>query len=889
MNDSPTRLTTLANGLTILTHETHTAPVATFWVWYGVGARNEIPGYTGISHWVEHMLFKATPKLGAGEIFRLVNKNGGTLNGFTSLDYTAYYEPLPADKLDLAITIEADRMINARFDPAEVASERTVIISEKQGGENYPATHLRETTVAAAFRIHPYRQGVIGYLSDLQAITRDDLYHHYQTYYAPNNATVVAVGDFQTEELLAKIESAFGAIPRGGAIPLVRSVEPAQEGERRVLVRRPGPLPQFLASYHAPAVTSPDVFPLMVLDAILSGAGAMGMSGGGASLGRSSRLYRALVETELASSASSSFSLMKDPYLFSLSAGLRPNVSLEHVEQVFFEQVDQLRSQPPTDEELARALKGLRAQFAYASEGVTSIAYWLGSMNTINTYTMYEQFLPQLATVTAADVQRVAQQYLTPDNRTVGQFIPTADGGNAGTPAAASYWPLQEYRWLQQPPVNAAATPTEPASGKPTHVALERQTLPNGIVVLGNERLESPAVVVRARMRAGAFYDTQATEGLARLTALMLQRGTANHSFAELNALTDALGASIGVDPGRIVIDLRVRCLVEDFEQMVELLADLLQRPTFPQVELEKVRGQTLTAILQGDQDTGTLAERGLRTNAYPANHPYARSVIGTKESVIALDRAALVEFHQAYYRPDLLSISVVGGVPFAEALEVITTHFGQWQVPGPQPTLVIPPAAMPTARQWHEANLAGKSQSDIAMGHPSIPRTDPDYYALELANMILGRFGLGGRLGKSVREKQGLAYFTGSSLAGGLGPGAWAARAGVAPENVEQAVDSILAEIEQIRTALVSAEEMTDALDYLTGSLPLGLESQDGVARLALDIEFYNLGLDYLDRYAAILRAVTREQVQQAAQQHLHPDHMVISVAGPPRTPKAE
>lgn len=423
---SPTRATTLPNGLTVLTRESHAAPVATFWIWYKVGARNEVPGITGISHWVEHMLFKGTPALAAGEIFRRVNKNGGTLNGFTSLDYTTYFETLPADRLGLAIEIEADRMVNARFDPEEVASERTVIISEKQGGENHPTTHLRETAHAAAFRIHPYRQGVIGYLSDLEAITRDDLYRHYRTYYAPDNAVAVAVGDFATDELLARIEAAFGPLPAGGPVPPVRPVEPPQEGERRVVVERPGPLPHFLVAYHTPAADSPDVFPLMVLDALLSGAGSMGMGGEGAHLGRSSRLYRALVDAELASSASSSFGLMRDPYLFTISVALRPDVALAEVERVVTAEVDRLRDEPAGEAELARVLKGLRAQFAYASEGVTSVAYWLGSLEAVYAHTLYDEFPARLDAVTAADVQRVARAYLTPENRTVGWFVPTA-------------------------------------------------------------------------------------------------------------------------------------------------------------------------------------------------------------------------------------------------------------------------------------------------------------------------------------------------------------------------------------------------------------------------------------------------------------------------------
>ncbi|MDP9372259.1 MAG: insulinase family protein, partial [Chloroflexota bacterium] len=874
-----TRLTTLPNGLTVLTREMHGAPVATFWVWYRVGARNEVPGITGISHWAEHMMFKGTPTLAAGDIFRLVNKNGGTLNGFTSLDYTTYYETLPADRLDLAIRIESDRMVNARFDPDEVASERTVIISEKQGGENYPTTHLREATLAAAFRIHPYRQGVIGYLSDLQAITRDDLYGHYRTYYAPNNAVAVAVGDFDTADVLAKIEAAFGALPAGGAVPPVRPVEPAQEGERRVIVRRPGPLPHFLAAFHVPAVDSPDVFPLMVLDTILSGAGSMGVFGGGANLGRSSRLYRALVETELAQAASSSYTLTRDPYLFSVSVALRPRVALEDVERVVFEQLDRLRDEPVPDEELARALKGIRAQFAYASEGVTNVAYWLGSLETIHNHTLYDRFMECLAAVTAADVQRVARQYLTPENRTVGHFVPSDErraarpersegtsGAGAGMERAA-LWTPGERCWYMNPVrmaddgwrndggqddafgvPSAAGLALAPSGGPPvapspnlqsairnpqsaSSLVARRSSLPNGIVMLGSERPESPSVVLRARLRAGALYDTEATEGLARLTAAMLQRGTARYSFSELNELTDALGASISADAGRLTVDLTLRCLVEDFDRMAGFLAEVLRRPTFPAEELEKVRGQTIAAILQGDQDTRTVAERGLRKLAYPEGHPYRRSVIGAHESVPAIDRAALADFHRRHYRPDVLTLSVVGGVRFDDAVAAVEREFGDWRAEGEAPPFEIPPAAPPEETRREEWTLAGKTQSDIALGLPALSRTDPDYYALDMANLILGRLGLYGRLGKSVREEQGLAYYAYSALDGGLGPGAWGARAGVNPVNVERAIASTLAEVRRLRDEPVGEEDLADAQDYLTGSLPIALESPDGVA----------------------------------------------------------
>src|SRR5512142_2828087 len=226
------RETRLDNGLLSLVCPVRTAPVATFWVWYRVGSRNEVPGVTGVSHWVEHMMFKGTPSLGKGEIMKLVNRNGGVDNAFTWTDFTTYFETLPSDRVDLALKIESDRMVNSIFDPEEVASERTVIISEREGGENHPTFHLGEEVAATAFKVHPYGQGVIGWKSDLESMTRDDLYLHYRRYYDPANAVVVAVGDFAAGEMMQRIEDAFGSIPSVGMTPPVRAVEPQQDAER---------------------------------------------------------------------------------------------------------------------------------------------------------------------------------------------------------------------------------------------------------------------------------------------------------------------------------------------------------------------------------------------------------------------------------------------------------------------------------------------------------------------------------------------------------------------------------------------------------------------------------------------------------------------------------
>jgi zinc protease len=448
---APTIRTTLSNGLLVLLREVRTAPVATFWAWYRVGSRNEVLGITGISHWVEHMLFKGTPTLGKGELSRLVNRHGGTWNGFTWKDFTAYFETLPAEHIGLGLRIESDRMINTLFDADEVESERTVIISEREGAENNPDFALYEEVEAAAYRVHPYRHAVIGYKSDLRAITRDDLVRHYRTYYTPRNAVLVAVGDFDAPALLGQIRGAFEAIPQGPDVPAVRGVEPAQEGERRVTVRRPGgavPVAQIV--FHAPPVADPDFFPLLIADGVLSGFKGPGVFGGDGLGARSSRLYRALVEARLAVDGGSSYRPAVDPTLFEIGFTLRPDVTPERAEAAVLAELVRLSEHPIEAAELDRVRKQARAQWVYAADGVTQQAVLLGSSEIVAGGEFLPEFEERLAAVTPSAVQAAAARVFDERNRTVGWYLPVdapdaaeeapADGavglGAGGGPAA---------------------------------------------------------------------------------------------------------------------------------------------------------------------------------------------------------------------------------------------------------------------------------------------------------------------------------------------------------------------------------------------------------------------------------------------------------------------
>lgn len=423
MPKSKVTRTTLDNGLTVLLKEVRTAPLISWWVWYRVGSRHERPGQTGISHWVEHMMFKGTKKFTGEEADRVITRDGGIRNAMTWMDWTTYFETLPADKIDFALQLEADRMRHALFPPKEVASERTVIISERQGHENNPAFRLSEEVQAAAFRVHSYHHEVIGDMADLQSMTREDLYGHYRQYYAPNNAIAVAVGDFKTKDMLARIEQLFGKHKPQPLPKLSPRPEPEQRGERRVTLTGEGETAYVEMVFHAPNAADPDFYPMVALDSILAGPSSFNLFGGGTS-NKSSRLYKAIVQTGLAVGVSGGLSTTVDPYLYSVFAVVRAGQTAQAVEQALDTELTRVQNEAVTEAELFKALKQAKAMFAFGAESVTSQGFWLGFTEIFDTHKWFDNYLDRLAAVTVADVQRVAQKYLAQSNRIVGHFIP---------------------------------------------------------------------------------------------------------------------------------------------------------------------------------------------------------------------------------------------------------------------------------------------------------------------------------------------------------------------------------------------------------------------------------------------------------------------------------
>ena len=414
---------TLSNGLKVFLKEIHTAPIISSWLWYRVGSRDEVQGRTGISHWVEHMQFKGTPQFPANVLDKAISREGGMWNAMTYLDWTAYFETMPADKIDLALRLEADRMVNSQFDEKEVVSERTVIISEREGSENEPLFQLGEAVQQAAFRIHPYHHEVIGDMADLNTMTRDDLYNHYRAFYVPNNAVMAVAGDFDTKSMLARIRELYEPIPAGLEPARLARPELEQKGELRLTVEGPGSTSYVQACYRFPAASHPDFFPLAVLDSLLAGPSNLNMFSGGIS-NKTSRLYRALVDKEYAVGVHGGAQATIDPFLYSITMTIHPKRKPEETLSALDREIERIKQEKVTKAEITRAIKQARALFAYGSENITNQAFWMGYSEMFAEYGWFENYLDRLAAVTVRDIQRVANEYFKPQRRVVGTYLP---------------------------------------------------------------------------------------------------------------------------------------------------------------------------------------------------------------------------------------------------------------------------------------------------------------------------------------------------------------------------------------------------------------------------------------------------------------------------------
>ncbi|MCX6356909.1 MAG: pitrilysin family protein, partial [Candidatus Aureabacteria bacterium] len=814
----------LDNGLRVLLKRVEGLPLVSVWSWIHAGSANEGPGITGAAHWCEHMNFKGTERYSREDLKNLLERRGGVWNGYTWLDQTAYYETLPRAALDLAVDIEAQRMSAGLFAPEAVTSERTVILSELQMGENDPENLLDIESNAVAFEAHPYRWPTIGWQSDIESMTRDQLRAFYRRHYCPRNATLVIAGDIDEDAALAVVRDKFGKIPPGELIPLITTKEPEQRGEKRVTVRRGGATAYIELLYHTPTVDSGDFYPLLALDALLGGAESVNLSGvewrGQAS--KSSRLYRGLVDAGIAAKAGALYLPTKYPCLFCVYATAPEGVDCARLEGAVVGILDEARRGAVSDEEFQRVCNQIRARFVYDTEGITGQAQILGFFDTVGGYRLAGGVREGVAKLRKEDLGRVAKKYLSENNRTVGWYLPQDRMANdRGANAAPAGLGLARYTeqaggdaprarrgwkgWLpwQGRPLPVKSTTGAPAKAVPREeapasssrgVALRatRTVLKNGITLIVRENHTSPSAVVRIDIGAGSAYDPPGVRGLANFTARMLDRGSRSMSGPLIAEALDGSGTELQISCGRDRAVVAAQLLKEKLPMVVELLAQIVAEPVFPEAEIEKLKAQIVTSLQEAAHDTQQVAEDRAYECVYPQGHPYRHKVAGEIASVRSARRRDMLDFYRARYGPRAVTIVCAGDFSAEEVRAIVEKYFGGWEhaVATDAPPVLTPPLPPQTARV--NAPVPDKTQVDIVAAQRGVARDNPDYYALQVMNSILGQFGMGGRLGRAIREERGLAYYAFSSIVPYRHVGPIILRAGVNPKNLDKAIEEM-------------------------------------------------------------------------------------------------
>jgi zinc protease len=865
------RETILPNGLKVLIKELHAAPVVTIWTFYRVGSRNERLGVTGISHVVEHMFFRSTATMKTGEIDRRIQLAGGRHNAFTTHDYTAYHISLPSDQLETALRIEGDRMLNCAFDPGELKTELGVVVSELQGRLNDPEELLEETTRETAFLLHPYRFPIIGLKADVQSLTREAVWNYYQTYYHPGNAVVVIVGDVRTEAALDLVRRHFGGLPNHPRTQPTVPRESPQQGERRVVVKGAGTIAYLQAAFHVPPAGHPDLYPLAVLDAILA-------------QGKSSRLHRALVETDLAAGLASDLTQLLDPGWFAFYLTAREGVAHDRIERSFTEAIERVRREGVTERELQKATNQVRADMTINHGSVSGLARAIGSFEMTVGYREIDRYGDRIRQVTTADVQRVAREYLTADNRTVGWFVPDGKSAGEGDPSAGG------RRSVNRSPEAPGRSEAHPQASSQAVGSAEtitgravRHVLPNGLTLIAAENRVAPSVSIKGYVLAGPVQDPPGKAGLATLTAELVTRGTPAQTAAELAEQIDFLGASATIQAEQETVGITAQMLSEHFDAVLDSLAVCLRNPAFPAEEVEKALRRLKARLSREAQDPKDRAQRELFARLYPPGHPLHRNPHGRLEDLEGIGREDVIRFHEKLYRPERTVLVVVGDISPAEALASIQRAFGGWaRLEESTPLRPPMPAVAPSAQ--YTVQLNGKSEAIVVMGGNGVFRNDPDYYAAYMANRILGVGDLNSRLMKALRQQNGMTYGVYSYFYPVLGERPWVAFLQTSPAMVERAIAATIAEANRLREHGVTAEELEESRSAAIGSLVLSMEDQMGMAFILRDTELFNLGLDFPERFPIALRAVTPERTQAAARKFIHPDRLIRIVVTPPQ-----
>ncbi len=869
-----------SNGLQVLLLPEHSSPTLTLMVTDRVGSKNEVTGSTGATHILEHMMFKGTTQRDRSKgnnVDQLLERTGARYNATTWLDRTNYYENLGSEHLASAIEMEADRMRNLLLREHDRHSEMTVVRNEFERGENSPVQALYKEIYQSAFVAHPYHHNTIGHRSDIEKVSIERLREFYDTYYWPDNATVTIIGDYDPAQALALVKKSFGVYPRAPKpIPVVYTEEPAQNGARRVLVKRAGQLGVVAVAHKITAATHPDYAALSLLSAILAD-------------GKNSRLYRALTDKNLSTGVDADAGFNSDPTLHLIFAPLAPGATHEEVERIVVQEIERLKKDGVSEGELRAAIAKTLADAAFKRDGSFAVAGNLNECIAVGDWSLFYTQDEAMAKVTVADIKRVANAYLNEDQSTTGWFVPTASGGAGAAPSAAGKGSRANgpnyYRSPDIEPLAQSAT-APGGAGATGEASSKIAPQVRRLKVAGIDLIALPSgvkdvVTMRASLPAGKALAGSGNAAIPTLTGMMLDQGTLKQDKFAIAEKLEAVGASISFSVGTDLLDISAKSLKKDAPLVVSLIAEQLRLPAFTAEEFAKAKKQYAGSLKRRLENTDFRAADAFSRAVYPSGHPNRNP--DPQALMAAIETAKLedvIAFHRSVYGPAQMTLVMVGDLDLPTLEAELGKSFSGWQGGGQLLRAEAP--AFPATPLVQEVMIADKTSVSVLLGQSSGLRyNDPDYQAFRLATAIFGS-GFTGRLMANVRDKEGLTYDVGARLGNDMvNAGDWKINASFAPALLDKGMASIQRQLTLWYESGTTADEIAARKSSLIGSFKVDLATSDGMAGALLNAVNRGYDLNWLDDFPVKIMALTDEQVNAAIKKYLKPGAMVLVKAG--------
>lgn len=835
------RFTTLPNGLTLIIREDHSAPVVSAQAWCKAGSIDEGKWLgAGLSHCLEHMLFKGTSTRPASRIDQEIQEAGGYMNAYTSFDRTVYWINVPNTGGRIAIDILCDIMQNAALPEDELAKEMDVIRREMDMNQDDPHQRSARRLFETAYTKSPYRFTIIGYPDIFNEVRREDVYAYYKEKYAPNNIFFVVVGDINAAEVEEQIRTSFANSKARPMPPAVLPVEPNQTASRIVTEEAPIEMGHFHFSWHIPDLRHPDVPILDVLATLLGG-------------GRSSRLYQQVRQKKgLVNSVDAWTYSPGNPGLFGMSAVVEAD-KYDAARAAMLAEVERMKAKPVTAAELTKAVKQFTAGTLASRKTMQGQAQDLGgNWMAAGDLNFSERYLAAVKRITPADLQRVARTYLTEENLTLYTLLP-----------------------------KGAAETIAHIEARHADNAVQKFDLPNGLRLLVKEDHRLPFVEFRAALKGGVLAETPANNGITTLMAKMMMQGTKTRSAEAIATQIESIGGHLDTYGGNNSFGVNAEVMSADFKTGLDLFADVLLTPSFPSDALERER-QIQLANLRAQKDELLASAFRLARRELFGNTSYGLHQSGSEESVSAIQVKNLKAFHAALTVPNNCVIAIFGDVKASEVKAAVQKKFGNWKK-GASPLNNVA-IAKPLTQSKHVVDTRDKKQAVLVIGFPGTTLHDADRFALELIQESCSD--LGSRLFVRIREKLGLAYYVGAQNFLGLLPGYFAFYVGTDPSKIELVESELLKEAAELRRNGLTPEELKRAKAKIIGQKKIARQDLGGYAMSSALDELYGLGFRHLDSEDAKYEAVTLIQAKDVAKKYLRADSLVVSVIKPADAP---